>query len=48
MDSVTMRKALTSKRVDRYQHGSDIGIDLAACPPFLQVIVDALVADSCQ
>ena len=43
-----MRKALTSKRVDRYQHGTDIGVDLAAGPSFLQVIVDALVADGCQ
>ncbi len=45
---IRMRKALTSKRVDRYQHGPDISVNLATCPSLLQVIVDALVADSRQ
>lgn len=43
-----LHRGRTAKRVDRYQHCADIGIYLAARPPLLKVLIDALVADRGQ
>ena len=35
----------TSERVDRYQHRANVRVDVSILPPFLQILIDALVAD---
>ena len=49
MHRISMRRGdrqdLTSEGIDGYEDGSDICVDLAVGPPFLEVLVDALVAD---
>jgi hypothetical protein len=41
-----MHLSHTSERIDRYQNGSNVGIDFTAGPPLLKVIIDAFIADS--
>ena len=39
------RKGRTSEGVDGDEHSADVSVDFAVLPPFLEVLVDALVRD---
>ena len=39
--------AHTSERIDRYQDGTDVCVDLGIRPSFLEVVIDTFIADSC-
>ena len=45
MVKVTQRNGRTSEGVDGDEHSADVGVNFAVLPPFLKVLVDALVRD---
>lgn len=45
-DQIGSKCPHTSERIDRYKHSSDVGVYLSVGPSLLEVVVDALIADS--
>ena len=48
MVEATQRKGRTSEGIDGDEHSADVGVDFAILPPFLEILIDALVRDGSE